>query len=94
MLYQLRCTLILTVSTFLLGGCAAETFGERLQSRGEQMSQLGANWQRGEKMIVNGQAKIERGKKLIAEGETMVAEGERLKGNAEIETQAAFPIPQ
>jgi hypothetical protein len=75
------------VTSFLLAGCASDTFGDRLVERGETEINLGEQWLEGQELIKEGNEEIEEGSEAVREGQEkvkrgkeMVEEVERLRG--------------
>lgn len=72
-------TIVLASSLILLSGCASkkDTFGSRLSEQGEQASDIAQRYEKAEKLIKAGEAKVKKGKKLSNRGETLQSNGER-----------------
>jgi hypothetical protein len=87
-------------SLTILTGCTPteQTFGEKLQMRGDNVHVLGEHWTEGEKMAKSGhdlvasgnqdinqsQAKVNEGRSKIAKGESLMRQGNNLKAEAEV----------
>jgi len=79
--------LIPVLATLAFAGCAgnAPSYGDQMNTRGENVSAIGKQWndsnearQKGEKMIEKGRRMIESGKNDQAEGNRMIEDGQRL----------------
>lgn len=102
---------ILAISTtaFLLCSCADKepTFGEKLQSRGDEVHTIGEHWsegdtliKKGSKLVVTGRKDVDagdslvsKGKSEIIEGETSINKGNLLKGTAEADYKKRVERP-
>ena len=78
--------LIPVIATLLFAGCASKpkSFGDQLNTRGDQASSIGKQWNnssdgvaKGEKMMTKGQNMIETSKSDQAKGEQMIEDGRR-----------------
>ncbi|NBB69711.1 MAG: hypothetical protein GVY33_05215 [Alphaproteobacteria bacterium] len=86
-----RYTAVVLLALTGLSACStAPTFGERLESEGATVRQLGESWnrgaelvERGERMIEDGERMISRGEQRVSEGRDMVRRGERLMRESE-----------
>lgn len=96
----------LIISSLFLTACShTNTPGERMLDVSQESSQLGGQWNQGDKLAAEGTKLINKGEKLIAggkkdlttgrdmvkEGQQKVAQGIRLKKRSEISFNKRFP---
>lgn len=79
-----------------LSACAANepTFGQRLQTQGADMAQIGGDWSEGAdevaeggRLIARGQDSLREGREDIARGESLTRDGRSKMAEAEIRHQ-------
>ncbi len=109
MINKAKTILAISTTAFLLCSCADKepTFGEKLQSRGDEVHTIGEHWSEGEtlikegsKLVVTGRKDIDAGDSLVSKGKSEIVEGEAsinkgnlLKGTAEADYKKRVEHP-
>lgn len=84
----LTATTMLTLGLVLSACSTGEpTFGERLQTQGAGLAEIGTNWSKGTEKVREGEKLIARGEDRVRDGERDISRGERLirEGNAMVD---------
>lgn len=91
--------LAFVLPVFFVSACTSNpTVGDKIIQQSENTNEIGNMWNKGDKLVKNGEAKIREGQKLIdqgnsktTEGASMVKQGKQMINESEMLYKQRFP---